>query len=139
MKISKFPLFSLILLVGTTIYAIVFCPFEGAKILSDNRCKAFIKETMTTFLNDFEKAKEYKVPELSDESLTQLQAIFKNNFGQCKFKDISMLQGFQIDSSMILKKYKVILDCTRKKEMPVFVTVRQKDDQVKYFGMRGEM
>lgn len=116
MKISKFPLFSLVLLGGAVIYAIVFCKF----LLLDNTCKMFIQETMTTFLNDFEQAKSYKAQEITDESLEQLHA-FRANFGQCKLKDISILKGFKINSSGILKVYMVTIDCEKKKSIPMMV------------------
>ena len=76
MKISKFPLFSLILLGVASIYAVVFCKFDGVKILSDDTCKIFVQETMTTFLNDFEWAKNHKGQEISDEALEQFQNMF---------------------------------------------------------------
>ena len=129
MKISKFPLFSLVLLGGAVIYAIVFCKF----LLLDNTCKMFIQETMTTFLNDFEQAKSYKAQEITDESLEQLHA-FRANFGQCKLKDISILKGFKINSSGILKVYMVTIDCEKKKSIPMMVTLRQKGDSAEYVG-----
>ena len=137
MKISKFPLFSLALLAGAAIYAVVFCKFDTVKILLDDTCKTFIQETMTTFLNDFEQAKEYKVSEvISDEALRQFQAVFKNELGRCEFKNISTLKQFQVNSSRILKAYVVALDCEKRKDVPLVVTVQQKGQNVKYVGLR---
>lgn len=135
MKISKFPLFSLVLLGGAAIYAVVFCKFDTAKILLDDTCKRFVQKNMTTFLNDFEQAKNYKGQEISDEALKQLQNMFKSNLGQCKLKDISMLKGFQANSSMILKVYGVMLDCEKRKDIPIMVTLRQKGNGVEYVGL----
>ena len=135
MKISKFPLFSLVLLGGAAIYAVVFCKFDTAKILFDDTCKMFVQETMTTFLNDVEQAKNYKGQEISDEALEQFQNMFKSNLGQCKLKDISTLKGFRINSSMILKIYGVTLDCEKKQDMPIIVTLRQKGNGVEYVGL----
>jgi len=136
MKISKFPLFSLALLGGAGIYALGFCKFDIAKILLDNTCKTFIQETMTTFLNDFEQAKEYKVSEvISDEALQQFQAVFQNELGHCELQNISMLKKFQVNSSRILKAYVVTLDCEKRKDVPLVVTVQQKGQDVKYFGL----
>ena len=135
MKISKFPLFSLALLAGATIYAIVFCKFYTAKILLDDTCKIFVQETMTTFLNDFDQAKNYKGQEISDEALEKLQNTFKSNLGQCKLKDVSMLKAFQANSSMILIVYGVMLDCEKRKDIPIMVTLRQKDNGVEYVGL----
>ncbi len=135
MKISKFPLFSLVLLGGAIIYAVVFCKFDTAKILLDDTCKIFVQNTITTFLNNFEAAKDYKGQEISDESLQQLQNMFKTQFGQCKLKNISMLKGFQANLSVILKVYNVTLDCENKKDLPIMVTLRQKDKDVEYIGL----
>ena len=142
MKISKFPLFSLILLGGATIYAFTCCDFIGAKVLLDGRSKDFIQNTLTTFLNDPEKAKALKVSEFPDESLMQMQDLFKSNFGRCEFKDISMLDGFQIrtevNSLTVTKTYTVTVDCEQKKDYSFVVTTRQKNDEIKYYGMKGD-
>ena len=139
MKISKFPLFSLIVFGATVIYALVFCNFYVAKILFDGRSKDFIQETMTTFLNDFDQAKRYKVSEMiSDEVLMQVQDRFRVRYGKCKLKDISMLKRFQMNSSMVLKEYTVTLDCEKKRDVPIVVTLRQTDNEVRYIGLRGD-
>ena len=142
MKISKFPLFSLLLLVGAFIYAIVYCNFDGAKILADGRSKTFIQNTLTAFLNDPEKAKELKATEFPDESLVQMQNLFKSNFGRCEFKDISLLKGFKIyadiSTPMVTKTYMVTVDCEQKKDFSFMITTRQKDNEVKYYGMKGD-
>ena len=135
MKISKFPLFSLVLLVGSAIYAVAFCKFDTAKILLDDTCKTFVRETMTTFLSDLEQAKNFKGKEISDEALEQFQNMFKSNLGQCKLKDISTLKGFRINSSIVLKIYDVTLDCEKKKDMPITVILRQKGNTVEYVGL----
>jgi len=135
MKISKFPLFSLVLLGGAVIYALVFCNFDAAKILFDGRSKDFIQETMITFLDDFDQAKNYKGTEISDKALEQFQNVFKSNFGRCKLRDISMLKGLHIKSSLILKVYVVTLDCEKKKDIPITVTLRQESNIVEYVGL----
>ena len=139
MKISKFPLFSLILLGGATIYAFTCCDFIGAKILFDDRSKAFIQDTITTFLNDPVKAKELKASEFPDESLMQMQDLFKSNFGRCEFKDISMLKGlntfFEINTPMVFKTYMVTVDCEKGKDLSFKITTRQKDSEIKFAGI----
>ena len=139
MKISKFPLFSLVLLGGAVIYAVVFCKFDTARILFDSRSKDFIQKTMIAFLDNFDQAKTYKVSEMiSDEALMNFQDQFRVRYGQCKLKDISMLKRFQINSSMVLKEYIVTLDCEKQKNTPIVVTLHQTDNEVKYFGLRGD-
>ena len=139
MKISKFPLFSLILLGGATIYAFACCDFIGAKILFDGRSKTFIQNTLTTFLNDPVKAKDLKASEFPDDSLVQMQDFFKSNFGRCEFKDISMLKGFKIysdiNSTTVFKTYTITVDCEQKKDLSFMITTRQKDNEIKFAGI----
>ena len=137
MKISKFPLCSLILLGAATIYAIFFCGFDGAKVLIDGQSKAFIQKTLTTFLNDPQKAKELKAPEFSDASLAQIQELFKTNFGHCELKDVSILLSFHVNASVVTKTYAVTVDCEKKKDFSFLITTQQKDNDVKYFGIEG--
>ena len=142
MKISKFPLFSLILLGGATIYAFTCCDFIGAKVLFDGSSKTFIQNTLTTFLNHPEKAKAFKASEFSDESLVQMQHLFKSKFGRCEFRDISMLEGFQIRSEInsltVTKTYTVTVDCEQKKNYSFIITTRQNGNEIKYYGMKGD-
>jgi len=137
MKISKFPLCSLILLGTATIYALFFCNFDGAKVLINGQSKDFIQKTLTTFLNDPQKAKELKAPEFSDASLAQIQELFKTNFGRCELKDVSLLRGFKISLPVVIKTYAVTVDCEKKKDFSFFITTQQKDNDVKYFGIEG--